>query len=292
MRRRMPVFVPDRDPDLFYWFDASNTSTIKGEGGAAITNGAQVYEWLNRKGAQKFVQSGTIARPTFVTSGPGGRPGVRFNGSHALRLDDVTGLTELSGLTGIIIASVDNPSETQTAISYYGPSAPSGNRWLVHVLNGNVRGHCRQNDSHFGVTGENGPAVANVPFIATATANYLNGRVVFCRDGIRYHQDQFDTIGPSPTTSPGVIAFGRQAPGIITSNEQWLTGYIFALMLWRRALTQAELFPVHHYLRTRWRIEPSPDMFGEMPAPMSEPHPYWEEEGEVLLYGPDGEPLT
>lgn len=42
-RRKIPIYNPSSDPDLFYWFDASDTSTLKGAGGAAIADGSQVY---------------------------------------------------------------------------------------------------------------------------------------------------------------------------------------------------------------------------------------------------------
>lgn len=260
-KRRIPIYNPEDDSDLFYWFDAADESTLKTSGGSPISNNDQVYEWINKKGSQKFVQAGSITRPTWTNSAPGNKKGIRFAGSHALAIDNLSGLTSLDGTTTIVVASVDNPSTAQTVLSLYGATAPAGNRVLIHCLSGNMRIHCRQNDSHSGVIGEDGSLEANKLFLGTTSANYLTGKTVYFRDGVIYQQSLFDTTGTSPTTSPSSFAIGRQGTAFsLGGNEQWMTGYIYEVLFWRKALTPQELVSAHTYLKIKWKFEPSLSM--------------------------------
>lgn len=242
------------DPGTEYFlFESDDVDHIKGSGGAAITDAAIVHQWQNGGTSPgKFVQSGSVALPTWYASGPIGKPRLRFGGSHAMILDNLAGLTSLDGLTLFVVAAVDNPAVVQAMLSLWTAASGGRNRALIHIESGNVRMHVRQNDGEVGVPRADGPVNAGQPFIAMVSCDYADGDVHFWRDGVVYATDKFATPGKSPATAPESLGIGGQR--VTTLFDQRMTGdfYAFGGVLAPRSPDAA--VPLLHYLRTKWGV--------------------------------------
>lgn len=247
----MPVYDPANPVSLFYYFDAADADSLKGAGGIAIADGAEVHEWRNKgTSSAKFVQSGTIARPTWVASGPNGRPALRFNGAHALALDSVAGLTLLNGLTLFVIGSVDStPADVHQAL--LSVLVPSGNatRTYLGIFGNYLRFGARRLDAD-GTVGfvNDGPIAAGERFIFLMSIDYTSALSRAYRNGIYSNGGTLQSAGQSASTAPKEVTIGGQ-PGLAGSDKHHLAGYIEAVGAVRSYDTADDLVPLHHYLR-------------------------------------------
>lgn len=258
LRRRMPIYDPASDPDLFYWFDAADTSTLKGAGGAAITDGATVYEWLN-KGSKdtKLAQQGSLPRPVWRQSALNGMPAVVFNGSQVLGLTDITGFTSLAGLTLYIVCAQNVTPPSSGGARAFHTSAGS--------LSATVHYQQFRSDGEVVIGGKRlyGDAHASVvlcgtytlgePIIVTGAFDYAAARLDGYKNGVLCERlDPFQTPGQTDSRALFSITVGAQ---VSAGGFFWgLTGPVSELLAVKQYGGPDEHVRRHHYLRTKWRI--------------------------------------
>lgn len=248
----MPVYDPTSPASLFYYFDAADPSTLKGAGGAPIADGADVYEWLNKgTSSARFVPISGVGRPTWHASGPSGRPALRFNGASGLTLDDVAGLTSLSGLTMGAVASVDAtpPTGQQAIFKIHAATVPAGNRAIIAIFESRIRTGGRRLDADAGQWWQDGPVSPGERFIATTTYDYDNAKIRAYKNGVLWSEDVFQTPGPSAAGNPAHVSIGLENRPGDTGQTNYLTGWIEVIAAVRSAPSPDGLVPLHHYLR-------------------------------------------
>lgn len=256
-----PQYDPSIDPDLFYWFDASDTSTIKGAGGSAITDGATVYEWWN-KGSKdtRLAQQGSHPRPVWRQSALNGMPAVMFNGSQVLGLTDITEFTSLAGLTLYIVCA-----QNVTPPGGVG----SGGARAFHTSAGSLSATvlCQQFRANgevliggkrlYGDTEVHavlcGTYTLGEPIIVTGAFDYASARLDGYKNGVLCKRlDPFQTPGQTDSRALFSITVGAQ---VSAGGFFWgLTGPVSELLAVKQYGDPDEHVRRHHYLRTKWGI--------------------------------------
>lgn len=251
---------PPFDPTtLFLYFDAADPSTLKGSGGSAITDGAEVYEWQSSgTSSAKFIPISGASRPTWHASGPGGKPALRFNGAHGLTLDSLSGFASLSSLLIGVVGSLDStpPTGQQALFKIHANMFPQGSRAILAIFEGRIRTGGRRLDTNSGQWWQDGPVAPNERFIATTAYDYANAKMDSYKNGIWWIEDTFQTSGTSAASNPLHVSIGleqRPADGWATN---YMTGWIEAVVCNPIAASAdmpapspADLVPLHHYLR-------------------------------------------
>lgn len=239
----MPVYDPSLPSSFFYRYAFADQSKITKEGGGAIAHGDVVGEIANGgTSAAKWIKNGSVAAPTWRTDGPGGRTGLRFSGSQALRLDTAAGLSSLDGLTVIVVGCVDDTSRLDL---FSITNAGGGARALLYSGgDGNLRAGGRRLDTDSFQDVEIAPVTPGVPFILTATFDYEHGRFRGYKDGVLRVDTPFQAPGKSGSgAASAVLAADFNVP------SQRLKGWLFEMDAVRSAPTADDLVPLHHYLR-------------------------------------------
>ena len=251
-RRRMPYFDPSSPTAFFYRFDPADDSTVKGLGGAAITDNAEVYEIANLgTSSAKFVPESGMGRPTWHAQGPNGLPALRFEGSQALRLDTTAGLTSLAGLTILVVACVDDFSRQHNLLTV---SSASGTASRVLMFVSTTTGYLhaggrRVDTDSFQQLNTARAVAAGAPFIHTSSFDYANGRLRIYQDGIKRADGAWQTAGNSAATAPQFLMAGD-----FSAPSQRLIGWILGIYAIRSAPSADDMVPVLHYVRTAKRV--------------------------------------
>ncbi len=216
---------------LFTWLDASDMDgdgVSEGAGEAVLGAGSTVTQWVDRTGLNTMssanVNFGATGQPTWVATGAGGLPTVRFDGN------DYMGSTLSFGNTYTVFA-VGQMAGTQN-----GRLVSSGTEnWIMGWHNGT------QDRFHPGgwVTPAAPAVVANQVKLYTATASG-SGSALYS-DG---------ALVASSTWGGGSL--GNLALGGWGGGGELSRGDVSEVIVYNRALTEVERQQVEQYLRTKW----------------------------------------
>lgn len=267
-RRRIPQ-LPSSLP--LHWFDTWDTSTLKTTGGAPITDGATVIEWLNKgTSSTKFIKLGSRSTPVYRQSGVGGKPGIYFNGSSTMSISSTAEWVSLSGVTAICVWSIDtvtrnfermlhcyNNSGNGPLFGFATNKSSNNIGWLSNRVAGNQWAY--------------GAAISPMPpanqaFISAGSSNYATGQSYYCHNGIFVRKvSGISDTGVTSADPPVVLSIGwdaRNATGT-TGGSSWCYGYLREYIAWPEYMSPSQLVPWLHYLRIKHGIEPDiPELSG------------------------------
>lgn len=239
------VTNPNQLPAISLWYDASNGSAA--QFGSALTDGAVITQWEDLTGAGHVANKsgGSSIKPSWQSNELNGKGVVQFTASEtdSLDINPIAWAQSLSGSTiyvvakanslGAAISTIVTTNQNDYNISW------SGQYWQVRFAGG---------------TGQAKNLVADVDqyhvfglvFDGAQTGNA--NRLKFRYDGQQQTLDfGATTVGTTSNASGTYLYLGRDSAGTVYFN-----GCIGTIMIFTRALNQAECLQVEQYLRTTW----------------------------------------
>lgn len=194
----------------------------------------QVSRWIDQSGAGRNASMATAARqPTFVPGALNGWPVLRFGGAQSMYLDFFASPTLF---TVFIVGKNSNPAESFSMI--LGPGGNAANNQL-RWENGS--------SALFVGTGNNLPvitsSIGNTRVYHALSARYNGSSMTVYRDG-------------NPTSSHPFVTSG---PWVLASVGSWYSSYFLRgdlaeVIVYDRALTEAERLDVNQYLRSKYAL--------------------------------------
>jgi hypothetical protein len=255
--------IPALDGNLKLWLDASQLG---------LADGALVGTWADASGAgNNATQASADKHPSFVTSGIGGLPTVRFAGG-AVGFEDLLVTPDFVSTPApytIFTVSQLEGSQNLRLIS-------SGSvNWLLGNWGGGENRMFADGWTQFGGAA---PPVPPRPVIYSAHGG--DGTTSFSRDGLELANN---TLGLS---SPGSIALGGSGVG---AGGEWSKGDVSEVLVYDRVLTPSEQRQVGLYLENRYNIRGSSDRIRENVAlhkPIVDGSSSWSATDTVTRTGP------
>ena len=255
---RAAVVLPSGEPDpahgtLKLWMSA-DTGVFSDAGSTAAVNGGTVQQWNNRSTATGAGTDATsVNSPTYHTTGIGGLPVVRFNGSNQY----FNGSVSVGGPKTFFL--VMDAAATGTCCSGgIGTRSGGSSNWNgLHVTKSGTDTKFFADRSGSGLWGTT--VITNTPTIgaltyASGTTIYLNGPVV---DG---------------SNASNFQSTGSQYQIATRNNElsRYLNGDIAELLVYDQVLTLDEINEVGSYLGDKYSIA---NTFAGGPPPPPPPPP-------------------
>jgi concanavalin A-like lectin/glucanase superfamily protein len=207
---------------------------LRADVGVTVSSGTQVSTWLDQSGNGRNASMATATRrPTLVTGALNGAPVIRFGGAQSMYLDTFATPTQF---TVFVVGKNSMPSESFSMILGPGGNSPNNQlRW--------------ENGSQtlFVGTGNNLPVTisptGNTRVYHALSARYNGSTMTAYRDG-------------SPTSTS---AFTTSGPWTLASIGSWystyfLVGDLAEIIIYDRALSDAELASTSSYLRTKYNL--------------------------------------
>ena len=240
---RATVVLPSGDPDpahstLKLWMSA-DTGVFSDAGTTPAVNGGTVLQWDNRAtavGAGSDATSGNS--PTYHTSGIGGLPVVRFNGTNQY----FNGTVTVGGPKTFFLVTDASASGTCCSGGIGTRSSGSSNWNGLHVAKNGADTRFFADRSGSGLWGTtaitNTPTIGVLTYETTGTTIYLNGPVV---DG---------------SNASNFQSAGSQYQIATRNNEhsRYLNGDIAELLVYNEVLTPDEINEVGYYLSDKYSI--------------------------------------
>lgn len=224
-----PPLSPRNIAGLTLWLDASQIT--------GLSNGDPVAQWDDRSGNANHATQGTAAkRPTYQSAAMNGRPAVVFDG-----VDDYLKATNTAtggDLTIFAVATISAYLITNQIVLRYIFGDPG--RMGLRVSNNNDLAFWGGTD---GVGG--GDVALNTPFVATASR--ASTAATAALNGDKYT----GTITNAPPDTPYAI-------GGDVAVSQFLAGSISEVIVYNRALSDAERKRVERYLGSKYGIAVAP----------------------------------
>ena len=222
--------VPDPTPPVGYWGDKSG-------------NGRHA------------TQATAGSRPTIGSQN--GRRALSANGSsHEMALTNAGGVTRNApGVTIIAALSPNTVSGIRTAV-FFSVGNSTGARSLLQFNGAEVRAGGRRLDADSFDSATGGTIVANQPIVAVARLDYANANAVAYSNSAPLATDtSFLTAGLVSDTA-------SQASSIMNSSggSLFYSGIFAELLVYNRALTDAERRKAEIYLARKWGITLAPQV--------------------------------
>lgn len=260
-----PAFSPKTIPDLALWLDAEQGLAPQSN----VTNWVDQVSLTAVRGDQSY-GAGTCAPPQRIPNEIKAHPVVRFNGtSTCLVMDDRFGGTFrdfTKGTTIVVVAKAGTATGARESVIDFSPAVGSSNDYLLLARDDQRAFHYVRNSNgppFDDTSGSNASAfIAGETHIVTAVGNggtaatYISGaQFQIYLDGTALAMTSTDTIVP-PLLNRNMSLVGRFVGGNgqpTVNDPGWYRGDIGEILVFRRALTAAELGRVHDYLKAKWR---------------------------------------
>ena len=224
---------------LAMWLDAARGVTL--DGGTSRVTG-----WASRAGGASATQATTAAMPLLVAAALNGLPAVQFDGADdALAANAVAG--GLSGdaraITVFAVEKADSVSGARCVLGMGLASNLSGP--LLYALNnGNTKCLWRKNDAGTAVLA-NGPGGTATTLSTVGSYRYDGSTVACWKDG---------TLAAIASPSAGTLTLDRLAIGAAANLSAYFQGLLGELIVYGRALSDAERVRVESFLKGKWGI--------------------------------------
>ena len=242
------TFNPRSISNLGLWLDASADSSL-------TFNATTVSEWRDLSGNGRHMEQGTaVAQPIATTRTQNGRRVLDFQGAQFMlgNSASLNALRDKPGGTGFIVCKLDGAA-LQQALFF---AAISGSNALARYLMDNnpassswrVGGRRLDSDS-FGSVTLNASVDTNSN-VLTGVLDCANSDAFLYENGsLLGSNTSFQTDGNTSDTDSGAVSIGAAAGG-----SAFLNGFIGEVILYQRALSDAERQRVERYLGVKWGI--------------------------------------
>lgn len=206
---------------------------LRADAGIVPASGSQIFQWQDQSGNGRNATMATVSRqPSLVGSAINGRPVVRFFGAQSMYLDIFTQPTTFS-----VFVAGKNSLASESFSMILGPGGNSPNdqlRWE----NGSQALFVTQNAQTI-ITS----SIGNTRVYHALSARYDGSTMNFYRDGNATSSTSFSTSAPWTIASIG---------SYYSSN--FMVGDLAEVILYDRALSEAERASVNSYLRSKYNL--------------------------------------
>jgi len=228
-------FDPRSIANIFYWLDATDTSSLRtnSDGTGSVTaSGDLVGNWQNIAGTSGVTtsQATTNNRPQYQAAGLNGKPALLFNAASATTQFDQT-FPSLGSHT--ICCAVKAELLTGVRGLIGGAGTGTNRNYSLQIRSSNWHGISGSSAQDFGIAASTSPVV----IIFTQDSTTSNLRVNSASASLAYGS------GSGTAQIIGQSAF----------SEFW-NGYIGEIIRYSRVLSQAEQDAVRLYLGKKWGI--------------------------------------
>jgi hypothetical protein len=206
---------------------------LRADAGIVPGTGAQIFQWLDQSGNGRNARMATVARqPSLVSGALNGRPVVRFFGAQSISLDIYTQPTTFS----VFIAG-KNSLANESYSMILGPGGNSPNNQL-RWDNGSQALFVTQNAATIRTS-----PIGNTRVYHALSARYDGSTMTFYRDGTAMSSSTFSTTVPWTIASIGSWY-----------SSYFMVGDLAEVILYDRALSEAERNSVNSYLRAKYGL--------------------------------------
>jgi len=227
--------APPVTDGLKFWVDASDASTV-------TTNAAGLVEqWNDLSGAGNHVaQTDSTKRPVFNPAGLDGKPSLSFNSTNVLFKSG--SLLCYSNHTAFLVAKATSHTENDMLGS---GGTGAGDILIMHYRQVNFvfRGH------YWGVSGvaTKDSAINTAVSVPLVYAQRMSGTALeLFRNGTRDAVQPFSSFSPN---KKGIVLGYRSTGG---SSGKCFAGELSEVLIYERALSDAERAQVEEYLVEKW----------------------------------------
>ena len=255
--RTRVIYDPATDASLKIWLDATDTSTLKDTGGAAITNGATIGTWSSKAGtARNFTQWGANGRPTWQSSGINGLAAAAFTTNQILTTQ--TNMAEFASMSGItVMAAVKRNSANGLIFTTTMVNSGTGLADIDQCqlnMGPTFTGGGRQARGDSFVTVVAVPAVnTSTVFVETIAFGFSTGHISLYGNGVENIVNQaYHTPGTTDAGDPFAISVGGGAQQTGSAAFWFAEGSIGEVLVYLSELSPDDTVARHDYLCYRW----------------------------------------
>lgn len=242
-------FDPRRITGLGMWLDASVTSSL-------TFNGSTVSEWRDLSGNGRHVSQTTAGfQPTGDNRTQNGLRVLDFDGGDFLtgNAAALTTLRNVPGATGFVVAKFDQTARNGALLSFSTVAVATQARFQMgqnSTVGGTYSGGRRLDADSFASAFFADNTNAQV---LTGIADYANSDAfIYSGGALQASNTSFQTDGNTQDTSHLAVMVGNN--NISPSGGQLHDGWIGEILVWPRALTNAERQRVERHLGRKWGI--------------------------------------
>jgi hypothetical protein len=219
------VLDPRTIPDLIFWVDAANASTItlNGDKVSAITD-------LSTN-AYSITQTNAAAQPDYIISARNSKNGMRFyNGSN--QFFNVSSITVPASFTSFFVFTRPVAGRHSISLASSASASPYPIWWFT---DNRLYTHSGTSETQFTPTNTNtGAFYSTIRKISTITV------------GARLNGLDFDSKTPTASTSSWITLGRRQ--------NSYTSGDFYEVITYSRALSDDEINRIEAYLAKKWGI--------------------------------------
>jgi len=235
---------PDALPGLVFW--------AKADAGVATNESGKVTGWADQSGRGNHAAATDASAPVFVASEPGlnGQPTLRFNGtSQKMTVANRILTNGIAGCTVIAMAKADVNDD----VSIVGIRTGGGNP-LVQ-LDQDSSGHARfivRNSAGVSASAATALAPAHTGIYGMYAGRLDKGAGTVWTNRIYFSKSSAEAVASADFGANGNLTSGDQYIG--AASSRFWDGDIAELLIYERALSEAELGKVGDYLASRYLV--------------------------------------
>lgn len=242
-------FNPKSIANLGLWLDASADSSL-------TLNANTVSEWRDLSGNGRHMEQGTaVAQPIANTRTQNARRALDFQGGQFMlgNAASLNVLRDKPGVTAFIVGKIDQIITQQTFMNTTRSGSDNQTRFTLDndapANSWRVGGRRLDSDTFNAVT-LTGSADTNSN-VLTGVLDYANSDAVLYENGsLLGSNTSFQTDGNTADTDSDYVHIGANIQG----TAAFLYGFIGEVILYQRALSDAERQGVERYLGHKWGI--------------------------------------
>lgn len=237
------VTQPDALEGLVFW--------VKADAGVTTNTSGNVTEWADQSGHGNLATNITGSAPLYVASEPGlnNRPTLRFNGSSQKMVVANRILTNgIEGCTIIAMAKADRNDN----VSIVGIRTGGGNPFVQ--LDQNSAGQLRfivRNSA--GATAQALSSQVHTNIYGMYAGRLFKGTDTVWTNRVYFSKTTSEATGSANFGTSTDLTSGTQYIGGLGTPSSWL-GDIAEIIVYERALSEAELGQVEEYLASRYKV--------------------------------------
>lgn len=224
---------------------------LKGSSITGVSDGGSVNTWPDSSGNGRD-QAASPNPPTYVASGPGGYPGVAFNGSNqGFGGASGTLVTSLAGsgntytIMAVFRADAVSSSDAMASYNNIGLSCDNGGNIGIHLANSGAQGKLKG----YLWTGADTRVVSDFAIGSLTRYTYYRDTANDTIYG-RVGSGSFASASAANDAAPGSrLQFGRNYAG-----GGWFQGVLSEFLVWSKALDGQELGQADAYLLGKYGV--------------------------------------
>lgn len=237
------AIAPASIPNLSLWYNPDQNTAAK----VTLNGSNEVTQVIDLSGAGHPANSFGSKYPDYATNVLNGLNAVQFTAANSDNLD-INPIAWAQSQTGFTMFSVVRPTTISGAFPLVNTDGGLGIQW---------------NGTAWQVGGGGGVATPSTPITNDTSKAHIyaiifNGSAATDATKLRFRYDRQD-IPLTFTSSPGTATSGTARTMYFCGNNRnspnaFMSGYLFEVMIWLRALNATEISGTEAYIKQHWNI--------------------------------------